>query len=148
MADQVTAARHATWRRETWFSSAVMVRNAGITANGSTRNKIEVKAINENLTTTPKVALINHLNRYDIIAERRFHNATWEPRSIEYGPMKATPCRPPAPPCAAPPWRTSHPEVRRSSSRRSVRRTAVVSSGTRPLVGHASIVSHASRRDL
>jgi hypothetical protein len=37
-----------------------MVRNAGITAKGSTRKKMEVKAISENLKTAAKVALMSH----------------------------------------------------------------------------------------
>jgi hypothetical protein len=57
---QVNAARRAAWRREGWSSSAVMVRKAGITAKGSTRKKIEVKAISENLKTAAKVAPMVH----------------------------------------------------------------------------------------
>ena len=55
---QVNAARRATWRRESWSPSAVIVRKA--TGKGSTRKKMEVNAISENLTTAAKVAPMVH----------------------------------------------------------------------------------------
>jgi hypothetical protein len=39
-----------------------MVRNAGMTAKGSTRKKMEVNAISENLTTEARLGLMGHLD--------------------------------------------------------------------------------------
>ncbi len=44
----VHAARTAMWRRWMRFESPVMARKVGTAAMGSTRTKIDVKAINEN----------------------------------------------------------------------------------------------------
>src|ERR1700732_4070949 len=86
---QVQAARRAIWRRSDAGESAVMARNNGMTAKGSTRKNTEVSANSANSRTGVKSMIVRYLAQYSEEKTEPRHGSIFAEKFVVPRPRRA-----------------------------------------------------------